>query len=83
LFVFNPFEFQHQDVKKRWFWKIMLGTGAPIHAAFLAGLWFLDARYPTFVTGTGTIFFDAAIVYLAETAILNKIVNRYRPAGAQ
>ncbi len=82
LFVFNPFESQRQEVKQRWFWNVMLGASAPVHVAFLVGMWFLDARYATLVTGTGTIFFNTAIVYLAETAIHNKIVDRHRPHGA-
>jgi hypothetical protein len=79
VFVLNPFEFRQQDVKQRWFWKIILRTGAVIHPLLLIGLWFLDSTYPVFVTGTGTIFFMAFIVAMAEIIVLGETVRRVRP----
>lgn len=81
-FVLQPFEFRKQDIKQRWFWKILLGAGAFVHPAFLVGLWFLDSRYPTFVTGTGTIFLMGFVVGIVEMIILDQTVQRYRPDDA-
>lgn len=80
VFVTTPFEFRKDQVKHRWFWKIMLEAGAIVHSVFLVGLWFLDARHPTFVIGTGTIFFVAFVVSVTEIVILGQIVKRYQPA---
>ena len=78
-FVLNPFELQPQNVKQRWFWKAMLRGGAIVHPLLLGGLWLLDATYPTFVTGTGTLFFVAIMVGALESVILSSIVDRFRP----
>jgi hypothetical protein len=80
-FVINPFELQPQYVKERWFWKATLLGGAVVHPLFLAGLWFVDVTYPSFVTGTGTIFFVAIIVGGLESVVLSSIANRSRPHG--
>jgi hypothetical protein len=82
-FVLDPFELQPQNVKQRWFWKAMLRSGAIVHPLFLGGLWLLDSTYPTFVTGTGTLFFVAIIVGALESVILRSIVDWLRPADFQ
>jgi hypothetical protein len=82
VFVLNPFEMQKQDAKQRWFWQIMLRAGAVVHPLCLIGLWFLDATYPAFVTGTGTIFFMALVVAGGEMVILGETVERFRPENS-
>jgi hypothetical protein len=82
VFVFQPFDTEEQNTKQRWFWKSMFKYGAIVHPLFLGGLFALDATYPTFVTGTGTIFFMVIVVSALESAILSKIVNQHRPLGA-
>jgi hypothetical protein len=78
-FVLIPFDLQVQNVKQRWFWRGILVGGAVVHPLFLGGLWVLDSTYPTFVTGTGTVFFVAIVVAGLESVVLNSIANRSRP----
>jgi hypothetical protein len=80
-FVLDPFEMHPQNVKQRWYWRIMLRSGALVHPLLLAGLWYLDATHPTFVEGTGTIFLVAFVIAIVEIVVLGNIVDRFRPAG--
>jgi hypothetical protein len=79
VFVLNPFEMQKQRVKQRWFWRIMLRAGAPVHSFFLVGLWLLDRTSPAFVMGTGTIFIVSFAVSMCEIVILGETVRRFAP----
>lgn len=81
VFVLEPFAHEKPNLRKRWFWKAMLTRGAPIHLLFMGGLWCLDARYPIFVTGTGTVFFMLIVVGGVEATQVSLIVDRSRPKG--
>ena len=78
-FVMNPVELQAENIKQRWFWKGMFLGGAVVHPLFLGGLWFLNSKYPTFVTGTGTLFLVAIMVGSLESFVLNPIAHRFQP----
>jgi hypothetical protein len=55
VFVFYPFEMKGQNLKQWSFWKRMLPVGVLANLLYLGGLWYLDVKYPVFVTGTGTV----------------------------
>jgi hypothetical protein len=38
VFVDNPFRTERENVKKRWFWRIMLTSGAVLHPFLLAAM---------------------------------------------
>jgi hypothetical protein len=38
----------------------------------------VDATYPSFVTGTGTLFFVAFVVAVIETEVLGETIDRFR-----
>src|SRR5690242_6356766 len=59
VFIVGPFEIRKQDAKQRWFWTVMLRTGAVVHPLTLVGLWMLDTAYPILLSGTGTLFLMA------------------------
>jgi hypothetical protein len=80
-FVIVPFETRQEDVKQAWYWRIMLRTGALIHLPVLAGLWYVDATHPSFVTGTGTLIFVAFVIAVIEMVMVGEIVDRFRPTG--
>ena len=56
----------------------MLQIGAVAHILFLSGLLYLDVTYPTFVTGTGTVFFTAFVVGVIEMVVVGEIVDHFR-----
>jgi hypothetical protein len=78
-FVIVPFETRQKDAKQRWFWKIMLWGGAVVHPPLMAGLWYVDATYPSFVTGTGTLIFVAFGIGVVEALVLGETADRFRP----
>jgi hypothetical protein len=78
VFVFYPFEMKVQNLKQWSFWKRMLQVGVSAHLLLLTGLWFLDANYPVFVTGTGTVFFTAFVAGIIETVVVGEILDRPR-----
>jgi hypothetical protein len=78
VFVFYPFEMKVQNIKQWLFWKRMLQVGAPAHLLLLTGLWFLDATYHVFVTGTGTVFLTAFVAGVIETVAVGEILDRPR-----
>ena len=80
-FAFMPFEVYQNRAKQPWFWKSMIRKGVLVHPVFLAAVWFLDATYPAFVTGTGTIFFIGFVIGVAEAVLLGEIVDRTQPAN--
>jgi hypothetical protein len=82
IFVTIPFEFQKQDLKKTWFWRIMLGAGVVIHLPLLVGLWFLDTAYPALLSGILPMFLVAVTFLVPEIVIFDQIVKRLRPAMA-
>lgn len=79
VFVLRPFANEKPNLKKQWFWRVMLTRGALVHILFMGGLLSLDAKFPAFVTGTGTIFFMAIVVGGVEATHIGSIVNRSRP----
>jgi hypothetical protein len=79
-FAIVPFETRQQDVKQRWYWKFMLRAGSLVHMPMLACLWYIDATYPSFVTGTGTLIFVAFVIAVIEMVVLGEIVDRFRPS---
>jgi hypothetical protein len=81
VFVFYPFEMKVQNLRQWWFWKRMLQAGIPAHLLLVTGLWYLDATYPFFVTGTGTVFFLGFVAGVIETVVVDEIVDRPRPKG--
>ena len=81
VFIVDPFEMRQEYVKQQWYWRIMLRAGLIVHPLVLIGLWFVDKSHSVFVDGTGTIFFMALVISVAETAILRQIVEHYRPAN--
>jgi hypothetical protein len=80
VFVFYPLEIQRKNITHWSFWNRMLQVGAVPHLLFLSGLWYLDATYPTFVAGTGTVFFTAFVVGVIEMVVVGEILDRSRPS---
>jgi hypothetical protein len=78
VFVVYPFEMKVKNIKRWSFWKRMLQIGASAHLLLLTGLWFLDATYPVFVTGTGTVFFTAFVAGVIEMVVVGEILDRPR-----
>lgn len=80
VFVVDPFEIHNKYVKQGWYWRIMARAGVAIHPMVLVAVWFLDKLHPVFVDGTGTIFFMALVIAVAEAGILQRIVKQFGPA---
>jgi hypothetical protein len=79
VFVLRPFDTERANIKKRWFWKAMLTQGALLHLLFMGGLLFLDAKFPLFIGGTGTVFLMVVVVAGVEATHMKSIVDRSRP----
>jgi hypothetical protein len=79
VFAYEPFRNERESVKHRWFWKVMVLGGLPIHMLFMTSMWYLDRRYRSFTFGGGTLFLLVFAVCVAESIMLGSIVNRFRP----
>jgi hypothetical protein len=78
VFVSGPFRDQQGKVRKRWFWKTMLQCGVAVHPLFLAGMWYLDVTYPSFVIGGATLILLVFVASVLESIILKSLVSRFQ-----
>lgn len=79
VFVLQPFDNEKPNIKKKWLWKVMLTKGIALHLLFMGGLLFVDAKFPVFVSGTGTVFLTVVLVGGVEATHMKSIVDRSRP----
>jgi hypothetical protein len=52
---------------------------ALLHLFFVGGLLILDAKFPIFIIGTGTVIFMAIVIGVVEAAHMKFLVDRSRP----
>ena len=79
VFLFYPFTIQPQNVRQKWFWKLLLQAGIMPHLLFLTGLWYFDVTYPNFTTTPGTVIFMAFVLGVIEMFVVSMIMDRLHP----
>jgi hypothetical protein len=72
-------EFEH--LKKLWLWKGVLAT-IPLHIAFVAGLFWWDAKYPQLAHSGFMFVYALWPVFLVEIVIFSLIIDHFKPSAS-
>lgn len=82
VFVRDALRRQPGGVGRRRFWRAMLTTGAVAHPVVVAGVWYLDLWYRSFVTGGATLFLLVIVCSVVEAVTLRSAIAHFWPEDA-
>jgi hypothetical protein len=70
-----------KDLARLWLWKSILIT-IPIHALYLAGIFWLDWAIPQLMTKVAIFLPVIALGFATESITMQPLIDRFKPSGA-
>jgi hypothetical protein len=70
---------RRQALSKLWLWKSILMT-VPIHALYLAGIFWLDRAIPQLMTKVAFFLPVIAVGFAIESIVLQPLIDRFKPS---
>jgi hypothetical protein len=70
-----------KDLPRLWLWKAILMT-VPIHALYLAGIFWLDRAVPQLMTKAFIFIPVVALGFAVESITMQPLIDRFKPSEA-